>query len=259
LKNTVEELRKIPFIHGLPDQAIAELAQQVQHRRLEKGQVLFRKGEPGASLYLIRSGWVKIVTENHEGGELVLNHCGPGEVVGEMSLIDQEPRSAGVVTLSPVEVLELKRETFMEVLSQQPLLALDVMRNFSARMRFATTYIEKAIEWSHRIAEGDYHFTLEEIVSESGVVDRTKADETRAAELLAAFFHMAEVVRDREETLKQQLQDLTIEIDEAKRRRSFEQVAQSDFFKDLRSTVRQMRQQPENDDDDQQPGERGNL
>ncbi len=250
MNNTVAQLRKIPFIHGLPEQAIAKLAQQVQYYRLDEGQVLFRKGDPGSSLYLIRNGWVKIVTENHEGDELVLNHCGPGEVIGEMSLIDQEPRSAGVITLSPVEVLELKRETFMELLSQQPLLALDVMRNFSARMRFATTYIEKAIEWSHRIAEGDYHFTLEEIQSESDVVDHKKADETRAAELLAAFFHMAKVVRDREETLKQQLQELTIEIDEANRRRSFEQVAQSDFFKDLRSAVRQMRQRPQDDTDD---------
>lgn len=243
MHNTIDHLRKIPFVQDLPEEILARIAQHVRARRLDPGEVLFRKGDPGNSVFMIRDGWVKIVTENHEGDELVLNHCGPGEVVGEISLIDQEPRSAGVVTLSAVEVLELKRATFMDVLAQQPMLALDVMRNFSARLRFATAYIEKAIEWSERIAEGDYDFAMAQIQTETGIVDRSKADEARAGELLAAFFHMVEGVQAREETLKQQLRDLSIEIDEARRQETFEQVVQSDFFKDLQSSVRRMRQQ----------------
>ena len=242
MQNVVHYLKTIPLLQGLPPAAIEALALQVLPHHLDEGDILFRKGAPGSSVYMVRSGWVKIVTENPSGGELVLNHCGPGEVVGEMALIDREPRSAGVVALGAVDVLELTRDTFLEVLSHQPILALDVMRNFSARLRFATTYIEKAIEWSHRIAEGDYHFAIEQIQSETGIVDRNKADEVRAVELLAAFFNMVEGVRNREETLKQQLRELSIEIDESKRREAFEEVAQSPFFKDLKSSVQKMRQ-----------------
>lgn len=225
----------------MPVEAIEVLAAEVTARHYETGDVLFQKGADGSAVHMIRSGWVKIVTEDAAGDELVLNHCGPGEVVGEMALIDNEPRSASVVALSPVDVLELERDAFIQVLSRQPLLALDVMRNFSARLRFSTIYIEKAIEWSRNIAAGDYHLTIAEIESASGIVDRNKTDDARAVELLSAFFDMVEGVRTREEALKQQLRDLSIEIDEAKRRQAFEEVAQSSFFQDLKSSVQEIR------------------
>lgn len=256
--NVTRHLKTIPLLQGLPDEAIQALAAAVDTRHFEPGEILFNKGAEGSAVYMIRSGWVKIVTEDSDGDELVLNHCGPGEVVGEMALIDREPRSAGIVALSAVDVLELKSDAFMEVLSRQPMLALDVMRNFSARLRFSTTYIEKAIEWSRRIAAGDYRLTIEEIESAGGRaapggiaggdIDRTKADDVRAAELLSAFFEMVEGVRTREETLRQQLRELSIEIDEAKRRKAFEEVAQSSFFQDLKSSVRQIRQRQSDDE-----------
>lgn len=246
----VRHLKKLPLIRGLPDDVIREMAQQVTPHHLQKDTVLIRKGGTGNSVYIIQTGWVKISTVDADGEELVLNHCGPGEVVGEMALIDDEPRSAWVTTLSPVKALELKRDVFMNVLQQQPILALDVMRNFSARLRFSTAYIEKAIEWSYRIAEGDYSFAMDQIkTAQSTIVDTSKADDVRAAELLTAFFRMVEGIREREESLKKQVQQLTIEIDETKRRQTFEEVAQSDFFVELKSTVKKMRQQQEAGDE----------
>jgi CRP-like cAMP-binding protein len=248
MHDVVQHLKNIPLLQGLPDETLRALAAELDTRHLHTGDILFHKGADGDAIYIIRSGWVKIVTENSAGQELVLNHCGPGEVVGEMALIDREPRSAGVIALSPVDVLQLKRETFMQVLSRQPMLALDIMRNFSARLRFSTTYIEKAIEWSRRIAAGDYHLTIEDIESTSGIVDNDKADDVRAAELLSAFFEMVQGVRDREESLKQQLRQLSIEIDETKRRQAFEEVAQSPFYQDLKSSVQQIRRQQSGDE-----------
>lgn len=243
MQDIVRHLQAIPLLQGLPEEAVEALAAQVTPHQLRTGDILFRKGDEGNAAYVIHRGWVKIVTENEAGEELVLNHCGPGEVVGEMALIDREPRSAGIIALGPVEALELKRDAFLQVLSGQPMLALDIMRNFSARLRFSTTYIEKAIAWSRRIAAGDYHVAIEQIESDSNVVDRSKTDDSRANELLAAFFEMVEGVREREETLKQQVRDLSIEIDESRRRQAYEEVAESDFFKDLKSSIKQIRQQ----------------
>ncbi|MCI0393666.1 MAG: cyclic nucleotide-binding domain-containing protein [Chloroflexi bacterium] len=242
----IRYLKKLPLFQGMPEPVIVDMAQEVTVRKLAKDEVLFRKGDPGDALYMIRTGWVKIVTEDNDGDELVLNHSGPTEVIGEMAVIDGEPRSAGVVALTPVDILELKRETFMSALRKQPLLALDIMRNLSARMRYATTYIEKAIEWSHRIAEGDYGFAIDQIQTErSTIVDTRQANEARARELLSAFFEMVEGVKAREENLMQQLQQLSIEIDDKKRQQEFENLTESTFFTNLKSAAIKLRQQRE--------------
>jgi CRP-like cAMP-binding protein len=242
-KDIIKYLQKLPLFDGLPDEIIVDMAGEVSSRKLTKDEVLFSRGGPGESLFVIRTGWVKITTVDGDGDELVLNHCGPSEVIGEMALIDKEPRSASVVALSPVEVIELKRNTFMEALYKQPLLAVDVMRNLSGRIRYATTYIEKAIEWSHRIAEGDYGFAMSQIQNVQSTMIREKSDEARAGQLLSAFFEMVQGVQEREENLKQQLRELSIEVDETKRKQEFESLTESTFFSNLKSAAQRMREE----------------
>jgi CRP-like cAMP-binding protein len=239
----IKYLKKLPLFEGLPEGIINEMAQEVTTRKLAKDEILFHRGGPGDSLFVVRTGWVKITTVDGDGDELVLNHCGPSEVIGEMALIDEEPRSASVIALSPVEVIELKRDTFMEALYKQPLLAVDVMRNLSGRIRYATTYIEKAIELSHRIAEGDYSFALDQIQTVQSTMIREKSDEDRAGLLLSAFFEMVQGVQQREENLKQQLRELSIEVDETKRREDFESLTESTFFSNLKSAAQRMREE----------------
>lgn len=242
-KDIIKYLQKLPLFDGLPDEIIVDMASEVSTQKLVKDDVLFSRGGPGESLFIIRTGWVKITTVDGDGDELVLNHCGPSEVIGEMALIDKEPRSASVVALSPVEVIELKRNTFMEALHKQPLLAVDVMRNLSGRIRYATTYIEKAIEWSHRIAEGDYGFAMSQIQNVQSTMIREKSDEARAGQLLSAFFEMVRGVQEREENLKQQLRELSIEVDETKRKQEFESLTESTFFSNLKSAAQRMREE----------------
>ena len=152
---TAIQLKQSFLFRGLPDSALSVLAEKVTTRALKDKESLFAKGDKGDSLFMIGSGWVKIVTEDTQGGELILNKCGPGEAIGEMSLLDEEPRSAGVIALSDAQVLELKRDAFLDILDRNPDVALLVIRGISSRLRFSTTYIEKAIEWSQQIAEGD--------------------------------------------------------------------------------------------------------
>jgi len=246
----VGTLKKLSLFAGLSQEAMAELVDKLEERSLVENEVLFHKGDPGEALYIISTGWVKIVTVNARGEEVMLNQCGPREAIGEMSLVDREARSASIVALSPVEMFVLKRDDFLQVLNQQPTLALDVMRNFSVRLRYNTTYIEKIIELSERVAEGDYGFAMEEIrTTQSSIVDASQSDEARAGALLAAFLRAVKGVKEREEKLKQQLQQLTIEIDEAKRRQDFEQLTQSAFFADLKAASQKLRQQRSEEED----------
>jgi CRP-like cAMP-binding protein len=245
-------LKGLPLFVSLSDDLLAELAAKLETVNLGKDEVLFRKGAPGDSMYIIDSGWMKVVTEGTHGEELVLNQCGPGETVGEMSMVDEEPRSASVIAISPVRALRLRRDAFLETLSRQPDLAMDFMRNISGRLRFATTYIEKAIELSERVASGDYDFAIDQIQSEQSAIvggSRELSDEARATKLLSAFFAMVEGVKEREENLKKQLLQITIQIDEAKRKEEFEALTQSDFYAGLKAAAQKLRDERTAEDD----------
>jgi CRP-like cAMP-binding protein len=249
---TIDFLNSLSLFRGLPRDVVAAVAADVQPRRLQPDETLFRKGDPGDALYMIRSGRVKITTLDSQGKELMLNQCGPGEAIGEMSLIDSSPRSASVVALEPAEVLVLQRQAFLDELGRHPTLAMDVMRNISGRLRFATTYIEKAIEWSQRIAEGDYSFALQQIqTNQTTIAGQRAPDEARAAELLSAFFRLVEGVKKREEALQQQVRELKIQIDETKRTQEVDNLTSSDFFARLKAKSQELRRQrAENEDKD---------
>jgi CRP-like cAMP-binding protein len=237
MNNEIIRLKKAFMFEGLPDDVLEALAQKVTHQKLEKDDVLFRRGDVGDALYIIDEGRVKIVRENEQGGELILNHCGPGEAIGEMSLFDQEPRSASIVAVTDSQVLELKREAFFELLDQRPDVALILIRSISSRLRFASTYIEKAIEWSKKIAEGDYSI-MEQIQP-----DQANSDEDKAGQMLSAFFQMVKGVKAREDNLKQQVQKLTLEIDETKRKQEVEELTSTEFYSKLKLQAQKIREQ----------------
>jgi CRP-like cAMP-binding protein len=248
-----QTLQKLPLFGELPPDMLREIAYKMVKRDLSKDEVLFHKGDPGDALYVIRTGWVKIVTEDARGGELILNQCGPSDAIGEMALVDGQPRSASVIAQSSAEVLKLSRDDFLAILNERPELALSIIRNVSGRLRFATTYIEQAIEWSKHIAEGDYTSAIQEIqTSRSSAGSGEQSDVDKASELLSAFFSMVQGVKEREDSLKQQVQQLTIQIDQARRQEEFDTLTDSDFFKKLKESAQKMRdQQTEDGEGDQ--------
>ncbi len=237
----VIRLKKAFLFQGLPDEMIEALAQKVNRRQLAEAEALIHRGDEGDALYVIDEGRVKIVTADAQGGELIINECGPGETIGEMSLLDRAPRSADVIALTRTEVLELKQDAFFDLLDQRSDLTLNIIRSISARLRFSTTYIQKAIEWSKKIAEGDYSF-MEQIQPGQDNTQRG-TDEDKAGQLLSAFFHMVKGVKEREEKLKQQVEKLTLAIDETKRRQEFEELTSTDFYANLKAQAKMIRQQ----------------
>lgn len=238
-------LQKTSWFSDLPTDVVSSLAEKIIRHELPKGGTLIKIGSTGDSVFIIRNGWVKIVIPDEvKGGEVVLNHLGPGEFVGELSLVDQKPRSASVIAISDgLEALELKRDDFIELLKEFPMMALFVISNISNRMRYTLTYLDKAIHWSYKIAEGDYSFAAEEInkAQQFSIVDNSKPDETRADRFLLAFFQMVERVQAREELLINKVKELTIKIDESKRDAELENLTGSKFFEKLQSESRKIR------------------
>lgn len=237
-ENISTQLKKSFLFRGLPDDALTAVAQKVSARSLAEGDVLMRKGEAGNSLFMIDDGWFKIVTQDASGGELIINKTGPGETIGEMALLDQAPRSATVVAISPAKVFELKQDAFEEILNQRPDVALALIRGFSSRLRFSTTYIQKAIDWSQKIAAGDYGF----IENTQQVLKGSESDDDKATQLLSAFWQMVRSVKAREDDLKQQLEKLTLQIDDARRKQEFEDLTSTDFYANLKEQAKKLRE-----------------
>jgi CRP/FNR family cyclic AMP-dependent transcriptional regulator len=132
-----EVLRRIPLFASLPEAELRAFAPLLRERRLAKGSVILMQGDPGDALYLITSGQVKVVLIGEDGREVILSVLGPGAFFGEMSLLDDEPRSAHVVAMDEATVLQLRREDFQARLRSSPEVAVAVLRELSRRLRRA--------------------------------------------------------------------------------------------------------------------------
>lgn len=240
----IKYIENLPLFHGVPESLLARLVGKITVRNLAKGEVLTRQGDPSDSLFVVRTGWIKIVASGFNGEEVVLNQCGPGQLVGEMSLMDRQPRSNAMIALSPTEVLEIKYDVVLQALTEYPMLALGFFRDMSDRLRFANAYIEETIVWSQHIAAGNYDFVQERLEeTHATIIGTSLSYQARASAFLSAFFKMVEGVKKREESLKQQVHELTIQIDEVKRQKAVKELTENEFFEALQATAQKLREE----------------
>ena len=99
-----EFLRSLPLFSALDQEQISEVAAHTHRREFARGVTLFHQDMPGTMMYMIESGSVRVVSIGHTGQELTLNVLGPGDIFGELSILDGEHRSATAITLAPTVV-----------------------------------------------------------------------------------------------------------------------------------------------------------
>ena len=247
----INRIKKLSLFKDAPDDILVKIAEQTTMLDLEKNDVIVREGDPSYSLFVIRRGWIKIVTGGVHGEEVVLNQVGPGQIVGEMALIDQQPRSSTMIALSPVKLMEIKYEGILAVIDEYPRLALSFLRDMTTRLRFANAYIEETVEWCQHIAAGNYEFVEKQVEqTQSTIIDMSRSDEARASAFLSSFFKMVKDVRKREESLKQQVQELRIEIDEVKRQKAVTELTSTNFYEELQAAAKKLRRKRGTDEND---------
>lgn len=134
-------LRSLSLFSDLTEPELTVLSTSLRELHYPKGNIVFHEGEPGEFLLLIIEGKVKVVLLGEQGQETILTTMNSGAFFGELSLIDGAPRSASVITLQNSSFLQLKRETFLEVLRMHPNIALKVLRQLSLRVRDLTEEI----------------------------------------------------------------------------------------------------------------------
>ena len=122
------DLKSIPLFEGLPEAELRALAERTVTRSYPKQAIIVNEGDESDSLYLILSGRVKVYLADEHGKELILAIKGPGQYFGEM-VLDEQPRSASVITLEAAQFAVLSRADFRAFLLRHPEVALVLIQN----------------------------------------------------------------------------------------------------------------------------------
>jgi CRP-like cAMP-binding protein len=138
-------LRSLPLFRSLSDELIERLASYSRAARYARDEALFRKGDKGTGLVVVMSGGIKVVLPSADGQEIVLSVIGPSEVVGEIALLDGQPRTADCVAIAPTETLTLDRRDFLPLLQTRPEVALGMVEVLCERLRKTSLQVENLV------------------------------------------------------------------------------------------------------------------
>ncbi len=133
--NVVAFLRSQPLFRDLQSSELRQLASAAHRHTFDVGTYIFHQGERGAACHILLRGKVRIFVTGEDGRELSVRLLGPGEIIGEMGLFEEAPRSASVITLEPTETVEIGRDALLRSIQRSPSIAIHLLRAMSARLR----------------------------------------------------------------------------------------------------------------------------
>jgi CRP-like cAMP-binding protein len=139
----VDLLRRIPLFASIDTSKLKLLAFTSERLTFAPGAVLFNEGERGDSAYLILSGQVDVIVTS-PGGPVKVASIAQNNIVGEMALLGDMPRSATVVASEPLETLKIRKDQFFQLLRDLPQMTLEMMRELAVRLNNANRDLSAA-------------------------------------------------------------------------------------------------------------------
>jgi CRP/FNR family cyclic AMP-dependent transcriptional regulator len=138
-------LRKHPIFCDLEPEALDQLCRYAKHTSLKRGATICSKGDPGNSLFAVISGTVKISISSPEGRNAILNLIGPGEVFGDIAVLDGQARTADAIANTNCEIYVIDRRDFLPFVRSQPALAMKFIELLCGRLRRTSEQVEQLI------------------------------------------------------------------------------------------------------------------
>lgn len=123
-------LKSINIFAETPDHILASVARIIEEIEVDAGENFIQEGEPGDCLYIVIEGQVRV-----HSNERTLQILGPGKIVGELALLDPEPRSASVAAVDNAYLFRIDKQPFDEVMADRPEIALGIIRTLTRRIR----------------------------------------------------------------------------------------------------------------------------
>lgn len=142
---TGELLGTVPLFQLLDASERADLERVLKRREFPAGEKVFSLGEPGDSLYIVGTGSIELFVKDNAGARIVLTHCGPGEVFGELSLFDGGARTANALCLEDAVLLVLDRDDLLAFLRNHPHAALDLLTTMGQRIRSTDEILRRRV------------------------------------------------------------------------------------------------------------------
>ncbi len=141
MQETITVLKHVALFQGFSRRELETLAGHAVKKSYPKNTLLLAEGDCTDCLYVIVNGRVKVYRTDEEGREVILAMLGPGEYFGEMALLDNEPRSASIITRTACELLTIPKDGFMQIFSLNAT-ALNLLKGMSHRLREANQMIK---------------------------------------------------------------------------------------------------------------------
>jgi uncharacterized membrane protein len=131
----IDILREARMFSLLDDQELNTLSTLLEAKRFAKGEIIFRHGDVGDCLYIVRNGLVQVYVETTEGEKIVFAENAAGDVFGEISLLDGGPRTATAIALDDTDTLTCDRDNLLEFVTKHPHAAIDLLTAMGKNLR----------------------------------------------------------------------------------------------------------------------------
>jgi CRP/FNR family transcriptional regulator/CRP/FNR family cyclic AMP-dependent transcriptional regulator len=198
---TAELFRQVPLFSGLAEEDLESLIGVATRRKFPKDAVIFFEHDLGDALFMILSGRVKVTILSDDGREIILAMLSDKDFFGEMSLLDNEPRSATAIAMQETEMVVLHQKDFLSIVEKRPRVLLNLLAVLSSRLRKANQQIGNLAlhDVYGRVAR-----VLLEMASESGI----RGEDGRVAFRRPTHQEIANMIGATRETVSRMISDL---------------------------------------------------
>jgi len=230
-------LSAVSIFSETPRESLGLIAPLLEEISVAVGETVIERGEMGDAMYIIESGRMIV----HDG-ERELNNLGPGDVFGEMAVLDPEPRSASVTALEASVLLCLRRDALHNLMMQEPKIARGVIRILSDRLR--RMVYDMSVEFAYmqqfaRLTAAAVAIENEIYVPES--LDDVAARPDELGQLGRVFQQTIRELARRDQQLREQVARLQIEINEVKKSHQVAELTETAYFRNLQQQAQRLR------------------
>lgn len=135
-------LKQVPLFSMLGEKGLSYLSDIAEKHTYEKNVIVFHKGDPGNALIVLLSGKLRIFLSHEDGREITLSYLKPYDYLGEISILDDSPRSASVQAVERSQVYTIHKERFRDLLAKHPAIAFTMLQEMSSIVRRLTEEVD---------------------------------------------------------------------------------------------------------------------
>jgi len=172
-EETIALLHRVPVFSTLSPEELERVAQVTVRRRFEAGEVVFKEGDEGSTCYVVRSGRARAVREHPDGRSITLAHFGPGDIFGEMAMLDGERRSATVESIEDTDAIAILSADMRRLLREYPDISMKLIAALGQRLRETN---ERLARQSFQTVQSRVAAVLAELVSTARAEGQLEGD-----------------------------------------------------------------------------------